>query len=157
MWPDTATNSSNHAVKQSQLDVGQRHAPEDDLDAVCRGPGAEPSLRSKDQYVDQAGHHGQDREGRSASVVKKALPRNSNLARADAAATPNTRFIGTAIAAVMSVRRIALQASGSLAVTAPRVMATYRLTFGASLIAALVNLVLGLLVARDCLRVGLLS
>jgi ABC-type sulfate transport system permease component len=35
-------------------------------------------------------------------------------------------------------------------------MATYRLTFGASLIAKLVNLVLGLLVARDCLRVGCL-
>ena len=34
-----------------------------------------------------------------------------------------------------------------VAVTAPRVMASYRLTFGASLIAALVNLVFGLLVA----------
>jgi hypothetical protein len=97
------------------------------------GQAPNPPLRSKDQYVDQAGHHGRDRESRSTSVVKKALPRNSNLARADAAATPNTRFIGTAIAAVMNVRRIALQASGSLVLTAPRVMATYRLTFGASL------------------------
>ena len=34
------------------------------------------------------------------------------------------------------------------AVTGPRVMASYRLTFGASLIAALVNVVFGLLVAR---------
>jgi sulfate/thiosulfate transport system permease protein len=33
------------------------------------------------------------------------------------------------------------------AVTGPRVMASYRLTFGASLIAALVNVVFGLLVA----------
>jgi sulfate transport system permease protein len=38
------------------------------------------------------------------------------------------------------------------AVTAPRVMASYRLTFGASLIAALVNLVFGLLVAWVLVR-----
>jgi hypothetical protein len=46
-------------------------------------------------------------------VVRKALPRNSNLAMHQAAATPNTRFSGTAMAAVISVRRIADQASGS--------------------------------------------
>src|SRR3989338_6167748 len=34
-----------------------------------------------------------------------------------------------------------------LAVTSPRVLASYRLTFGASLFAALVNLVFGLLLA----------
>ncbi len=39
-----------------------------------------------------------------------------------------------------------------VAVTAPRVMASYRLTFGASLIAALVNLVAGLLVAWVLVR-----
>jgi len=39
-----------------------------------------------------------------------------------------------------------------VAVTAPRVMASYRLTFGASLIAALVNLVFGLLVAWVLVR-----
>src|SRR5436190_22138580 len=39
-----------------------------------------------------------------------------------------------------------------IAVTAPRVMASYRLTFGASLIAALVNLVFGLLVAWVLVR-----
>ena len=42
-----------------------------------------------------------------------ALPRNSNLAIAHAAATPNTRLSGTAIAAVSSVSRTAAQASGS--------------------------------------------
>ena len=39
-----------------------------------------------------------------------------------------------------------------VAVTAPRVLASYRLTFGASLIAALVNLVFGLLVAWVLVR-----
>ena len=39
-----------------------------------------------------------------------------------------------------------------VAVTAPRVMASYKLTFGASLIAALVNLVFGLLVAWVLVR-----
>lgn len=39
-----------------------------------------------------------------------------------------------------------------VAVTSPRVMASYRLTFGASLIAALVNLVFGLLVAWVLVR-----
>ena len=39
-----------------------------------------------------------------------------------------------------------------VAVTAPRVMASYRLTFGASLIAALVNLIFGLLVAWVLVR-----
>jgi len=38
------------------------------------------------------------------------------------------------------------------AVTGPRVMASYRLTFGASLIAALVNVVFGLLVAWVLVR-----
>src|SRR2546425_125414 len=38
------------------------------------------------------------------------------------------------------------------AVTSPRVLASYRLTFGASLIAALVNLVFGLLVAWVLVR-----
>lgn len=39
-----------------------------------------------------------------------------------------------------------------VAVTAPRVLASYRLTFGASLLAALVNLVFGLLVAWVLVR-----
>ena len=39
-----------------------------------------------------------------------------------------------------------------LAVTSPRVMASYRLTFGASLFAALVNLVFGLLLAWVLVR-----
>jgi sulfate transport system permease protein len=41
------------------------------------------------------------------------------------------------------------------AVTAPRVLAAYRLTFGASLIAALVNAVMGLLVAWVLVRYSL--
>jgi sulfate transport system permease protein len=40
----------------------------------------------------------------------------------------------------------------SMAVTSPRVMASYRLTFGASLLAALVNLVFGLLLAWVLVR-----
>ncbi len=39
-----------------------------------------------------------------------------------------------------------------VAVTSPRVLASYRLTFGASLIAALVNVVFGLLVAWVLVR-----
>ena len=39
-----------------------------------------------------------------------------------------------------------------VAVTAPRVMASYRLTFGASLLAAMVNAVFGLLVAWVLVR-----
>ncbi|MDP2257406.1 MAG: sulfate ABC transporter permease subunit CysT, partial [Polaromonas sp.] len=39
-----------------------------------------------------------------------------------------------------------------MAVTSPRVLASYRLTFGASLIAALVNLVFGLLLAWVLVR-----
>ncbi|MNU11301.1 hypothetical protein D3C72_2590430 [compost metagenome] len=47
------------------------------------------------------------------SVVKNALPRNSYLAMHHAAATPNTRFSGTAMSAVISVSLMADQASGS--------------------------------------------
>ena len=47
------------------------------------------------------------------SVTRTLLPRNSNLAIAQAAATPNTRLSGTAIEATRSVRRIAASASGS--------------------------------------------
>src|SRR5690606_29373688 len=50
----------------------------------------------------------------SINVVRKALPLNSNLAIAHAAATPKTRLSGTAIAATVSVRRMAASVSGSL-------------------------------------------
>ncbi|MNT02392.1 hypothetical protein D3C72_1368870 [compost metagenome] len=42
------------------------------------------------------------------------LPRNSNLAMHQEAATPNTRFSGTAMAAVIRVNLIAEIASGSM-------------------------------------------
>ena len=49
---------------------------------------------------------GEIASGRSMSVMRMLLPRNSNLAMAQAAASPNTVLIGTTTAAVMSVRRI---------------------------------------------------
>ncbi|MNT12535.1 hypothetical protein D3C72_1474660 [compost metagenome] len=57
---------------------------------------------------------GDTENGRSTSEVSSALPLNSNLAMAQAAATPNTRFSGTAISAVSKVSLMADQASGSV-------------------------------------------
>ena len=56
---------------------------------------------------------GETANGRSISVISRLLPRNSNLAIAQAAATPKTRFSGTAMAAVINVSLIACQAAGS--------------------------------------------
>ncbi len=56
---------------------------------------------------------GETEKGRSISVVRKALPLNSNLAIAQAAEMPKTRLSGTEIAATSSVRRIAERVSGS--------------------------------------------
>ena len=56
---------------------------------------------------------GDTEKGRSISVVRKALPGNSYLAIAQAAATPKTRLSGTAMAATSSVSRIAESVSGS--------------------------------------------
>src|SRR5580704_6169440 len=47
---------------------------------------------------------GDTANGRSISVINVLLPRNSNLAIAHAAATPNTRLHGTAMAATDSSR-----------------------------------------------------
>ena len=47
-------------------------------------------------------------------VMSNCLPGKSNLVMAQAAAMPNTRLSGTAIAAVSSVSRIADSASGSI-------------------------------------------
>ena len=52
-------------------------------------------------------------KGRSISVTSAFLPGKSNFAIAHAAATPKTRFSGTAIAAVSSVSRSAESAIGS--------------------------------------------
>ena len=55
---------------------------------------------------------GDTANGRSISVVSRFLPRKSNLAMAQPAQTPNTRFNGTAIAAASSVSFSAAIASG---------------------------------------------
>src|SRR5690606_36423160 len=57
---------------------------------------------------------GDTENGRSISVIRNCLPRNWNLVIAQAAATPNTRFTGSATAATHRVSLIALQASGSV-------------------------------------------
>ena len=46
------------------------------------------------------------------SVINVLLPRNSNFAIAHAAATPNTRLNGTAMAATISVSLTAAHAIG---------------------------------------------
>jgi hypothetical protein len=51
--------------------------------------------------------------GKSINVIRKVLPRKSNLAIAQAAITPNTRLSVTEIAATSSVSLIADSASGS--------------------------------------------
>ncbi len=56
---------------------------------------------------------GDTANGKSMSVIKVFLPRNSNLAMAHAAATPNTRLNGTAMAATRSVSLTEAQALGS--------------------------------------------
>jgi hypothetical protein len=57
---------------------------------------------------------GETENGKSINVSKKLLPRNSNFAIAQEAATPKIKLAGTAIAAVINVKRIADSASGSL-------------------------------------------
>eukprot|EP01022_Parablepharisma_sp_SALTPOND_P004178 TRINITY_DN1187_c2_g1_i1.p1 TRINITY_DN1187_c2_g1~~TRINITY_DN1187_c2_g1_i1.p1 ORF type:complete len:554 (-),score=206.99 TRINITY_DN1187_c2_g1_i1:2173-3834(-) len=57
---------------------------------------------------------GETENGRSIRVSNRFLPRNSNLAIAHAAATPKTRFSGTAMAAVSRVSLMADQASASV-------------------------------------------
>lgn len=56
---------------------------------------------------------GEIENGRSMSVIRNALPLNSNFAIAQAAITPKTRLSGTEMAATSSVRRMAESASGS--------------------------------------------
>ena len=56
---------------------------------------------------------GEIASGRSMRVMSTLLPRNSNLAIAQAAARPNSVLTGTTTAAVISVRRIAATVSGS--------------------------------------------
>ena len=56
---------------------------------------------------------GDTANGRSISVISRFRPGKTNLEMHQAAATPNTRLIGTAIEAIRSVSRAALNASGS--------------------------------------------
>jgi hypothetical protein len=88
-----------------------RHG-EDDLDVVCLQPGAEPALRAEHQHVDQARDHRRHRKRQVDQGDQQALAGNSNLAIAHEAATPNTRFSGTAISATSRVSLIADRASG---------------------------------------------
>src|SRR5688572_21757557 len=57
---------------------------------------------------------GETAKGRSIRVIRTFLPTKLNLAMAQAAATPKTRFSGTAMAAARSVRLIDASAAGSL-------------------------------------------
>ena len=57
---------------------------------------------------------GETANGRSMSVTSRFRPGKVNLLMHQAAATPNTRLIGTATAATSNVSRAALRASGSL-------------------------------------------
>jgi len=56
---------------------------------------------------------GDTEKGRSIRVMRAFLPRNRNLVIAHAAQTPKMVLRGTAISAVVSVRRSAARASGS--------------------------------------------
>ena len=87
-----------------QHDAGHR---EDDLDVVLGEPGPNQPCRPKISTKIRPAITGDTENGRSISVISTLLPRKSNLAIAQAAATPNTRLSGTAIAAVSSVSRIA--------------------------------------------------
>ena len=58
---------------------------EDDLDVVRRQPRAEPAVRAEQQHVDEPATTGETENGRSISVTSRLLPRNSNLAIAQAA------------------------------------------------------------------------
>ena len=87
---------------------------EDDLDVVRRAATGRTSPAAPNSSTKiRPAITGETENGRSISVISRLLPRNSNLAIAQAAATPKTRLSGTAIAAASSVSRIAASASGS--------------------------------------------
>ena len=87
---------------------------EDDLDVVLDAATARtsPARRTPARRSGRRST-GDTENGRSISVIRNCLPRKSYFAIAQAAATPNTTFSGTAIAAASSVSRIADSASGS--------------------------------------------
>ena len=94
-------------------DRGQHDAGhgEHDLDAVALQPGTEQALRAEQQHIDQAGDDRRDRERQVDQRGQEGLAPNSNLAIAQAAATPKTRLSGTAMAATSSVSRMAASVS----------------------------------------------
>jgi aspartyl-tRNA(Asn)/glutamyl-tRNA(Gln) amidotransferase subunit B len=73
---------------------------------------ANVSLRPKGQ--EKLGTRTETENVKSINVSNKLLPRKSNFAIDHEAATPKIKFAGTAIAAVINVKRIAESASGSL-------------------------------------------
>lgn len=85
----------------------------DDLDLVLGQPRAQPAIAPKTSTYIRPATTGEMENGRSIKVVKNALPLNSYLAIHHAAATPKTRFKGTAISAVISVSLMEEIASGS--------------------------------------------
>ena len=79
--------------------------------AASHGPNQPCS--AEQQHEDQAGDHRRDGERQVDQRDQQRLPGNSNLAIAQAAATPKTRLSGTAIAGDEQRQRIARSASGS--------------------------------------------
>ena len=86
---------------------------EDDLEAVRHEPAADRGVGAEDQHRQRPATTGETENGRSMSVIRKALPRKSNLAIAQAAAMPKTALSGTAMAATRSVSLMAASASRS--------------------------------------------
>ena len=82
------------------------------MSCACNQPPNQPCVPNSSTKTSPA-TTGDTENGRSISVIRNCLPRNWNLVMAQAAATPNTRFTGSAMAATSKVRRIAAQASGS--------------------------------------------
>ena len=79
------------------------------LDVVrqqSHGAEANP-LRAEDQHVNQSRNHRRNRERQVNQREQQFLPRKSNLAIAQAAATPKTQFSGTAMPAAMKVSLMA--------------------------------------------------
>ena len=67
-----------------------------------RQPGAEQALQPNSRTKTSPATTGDTENGRSISVISRFLPRKSNLAMDQAAATPKTVFSGTQMAAVSS-------------------------------------------------------
>ena len=82
------------------------------MSCACNHGPNQPWAPNIKTYINPA-TTGETENGKSTRVVRNALPLNSYLAIAQAAAIPNTKLSGTAIAAVSRVNRIADHASGS--------------------------------------------